>query len=257
MHILLTNDDSHDSPLFLIAIEIMKTLGDVSIVVPAEEQSWKGKAMTRHHPIYAQKIDLHGHEAWSVTGTPADCTNLGIYNLLDTPPDVVVSGINIGVNVGLGFLMASGTVGAALEGNIARLPGLALSQHLSAEEFGYWDQERQFAPEVVERLSSACEKLIPEVWKQFLADCPAGVTWSVNLPNQTTDATQIVHSFLGRSYYGRCFEQHGDQYRHRLAPFDGDADHRSDGWVVRDGHVAITEIDLSRLSVMPGAAKPS
>ena len=59
-----------------------------------------------------------------MTGTPADCVNLGIYNLLESKPDIVVSGVNLGFNTGLGFLLASGTVGACFEANIAGLPGL-------------------------------------------------------------------------------------------------------------------------------------
>ena len=67
MHILLTNDDSHDSPLFLLAITILQSFGDLSVVVPAEEQSWKGKSMTRFSDLYVDRIDLHGTPAWSVT----------------------------------------------------------------------------------------------------------------------------------------------------------------------------------------------
>ena len=142
--ILLTNDDSHDSPLFHFAIEALRKLGELHIAVPATEQSWKGKSMTRYGPLYAEKIAIHDYPAWSVTGTPADCVNLALYNLLDERPDIVVSGINIGKNVGLGFVFASGTVGACLEANIAGLPALALSQELTREDFQHWDQNRAF-----------------------------------------------------------------------------------------------------------------
>jgi 5'/3'-nucleotidase SurE len=63
MRILLTNDDSHDSPLFLLAISLLQELGELTIVVPAQEQSWKGKAMTRFSDLYADRIDLHGTPA--------------------------------------------------------------------------------------------------------------------------------------------------------------------------------------------------
>ena len=124
--ILLTNDDSHDSPLFHFAIDELQKLGDLTISVPATEQSWKGKAMTRFGNVYVEEISIHGTGAWSITGTPADCVNIAIYNLMETPPDVVVSGTNIGKNTGLSFMWSSGTVGACLEANIAGLPALAL-----------------------------------------------------------------------------------------------------------------------------------
>jgi 5'-nucleotidase len=64
---------------------------------------------------------------FAVGGFPADCTNLGVHSLFDTPPELVVSGVNIGLNVGLGFFLSSGTVGAAMEGWIAGIPAIALS----------------------------------------------------------------------------------------------------------------------------------
>ena len=148
MHILLTNDDSHDSPLFLIAIELLKQYGELTIVVPAEEQR-RGLVA---RGLYVDKIDLHGTPAYSVTGTPADCVNLALYNLMEAKPDIVVSGVNLGFNTGLGFLLASGTVGACLEANIAGLPGLALSQEISFEDHREWDASRSFGELVHTRL---------------------------------------------------------------------------------------------------------
>lgn len=73
MHILLTNDDSHISPLFRFAIDILKPLGDVTIVVPQEEQSWTGKSMSRFKPLALSQIRLQEDIAHCVNGTPADC----------------------------------------------------------------------------------------------------------------------------------------------------------------------------------------
>ena len=161
MHILLTNDDSHDSPLFLLAIEILQGLGDVSIVVPAQEQSWKGKSMTRFGELYVDRIDLHGHAAWSVSGTPADCVSLGIYNLF----------------------MASGTLGACFEANIARLPAIALSQAMTFEDHRAWYTTRSFPEASLERMAGNTRKVLPEVWQEFAVSHHEPVTWSINLPD--------------------------------------------------------------------------
>ncbi|MEM7468795.1 MAG: 5'/3'-nucleotidase SurE, partial [Pseudomonadota bacterium] len=147
LNILLTNDDSHDSPLFHFAIEALASLGELTISVPAAEQSWQGKAMTRFGNIYAERINIHGVDVWSVSGTPADCVNLAIYQLLDQKPDIVVSGPNIGKNTGLSFMFSSGTVGACLEANIAGIPALALSQELKPEQFFQWGEKRAFDTE--------------------------------------------------------------------------------------------------------------
>ncbi len=128
MKILITNDDSHRSPLLQFAISYFSRFGDVSIVVPLHEQSWTGKCVTRFDPVHAQEVELFGRKAFTVSGRPADCVNVGVYNLLDQRPDLVVSGINAGFNMGIGFVLSSGTVGACLEANIADIPAIALSQ---------------------------------------------------------------------------------------------------------------------------------
>lgn len=247
MQILLTNDDSHDSPLFLMLIEALQPLGDVHIVVPATEQSWKGKSMTRYGALYVEQILLHGYSAHSVTGTPADCVNLGIYSLLPQPPDLVVSGINIGTNTGLSFLLASGTVGACLEGNIAGIPGLALSQELAPETYHLWSKERRFAEDTVASLKADLSRTLPIIWQQYIAEQPVHqTTWSVNLP-RTLKHAEVVRARLGDTRYKGCFEQTGDQYHHRLRDITIDQAADTDAMITRSGRVSATRIDLSLL----------
>lgn len=251
MNILLTNDDSHDSPLFHMLIAAAKELGNVEIVVPAQEQSWQGKSMTRYGPLYAERIDLHGTPAWSVTGTPADCVNMGIYSLLEQRPDLVLSGINIGTNTGTSFALASGTLGACFEGNIAGLPGLALSQVLTSSVYHLWSDERRFEDAVINALRTSLAQVLPAIWEQFLAEFvegqqPRAVTWSVNLPATLQDTT-IVRTRLGDTRYGRCFAKRGDQYHHQLRDVRIDQHPETDAMVNASGKVSATLIDLSIL----------
>ncbi|MGD8416586.1 MAG: 5'/3'-nucleotidase SurE [Pseudomonadales bacterium] len=246
MRILLTNDDSHDSPLFLLAIRILRSFGDLTVVVPAQEQSWKGKSMTRFGELYVDRIDLHGTPAWSVSGTPADCVNLAIYNLMDAPPDIVVSGINIGINTGLGFFMASGTLGACFEANIARIPGIALSQAMTGEDFRTWYADRAFPEASLARLTEVTEALLPKIWKDYALTLSDPVTWSINLPHHLT-STDIVRTRLGRTYYRQCFSRRGDQYYHNLSHVDVDTAPDSDQAVVTAGNVSATLIDLAEI----------
>lgn len=243
--ILLTNDDSHDSPLFFNAIDALAKLGDLSVAVPAEEQSWKGKSMTRFGPLYAQEIDIHGFPAWSITGTPADCVNLALYNLLDERPDFVVSGINIGKNVGLGFVLASGTVGACLEANIAGLPALALSQELAPDDFRYWSDKRAFRDETKHYMEALSARLIPIVWEEVvLPHDDEPITWNVNFPLTDTVRPEIVPTRLGHTWYEGCFAKRGDQYHHALQRADIDADEDTDDVVLQSGRVSLTRLDL-------------
>ena len=247
IRILVSNDDSHDSPLFHMAIEALAKLGELSIAVPATEQSWKGKSMTRQGAIYVEDIQIHGLPAWSITGTPADCTNLAIHELMDEPPDIVVSGINIGKNVGLGFVFASGTVGACLEGNIAGIPGLALSQELRPEDFYHWDQHRAFRPETESFLADQVARLVPKVWHQFIdGHLDQKTTWNINFPYvDDVPEPEIQRTRLGMTYYGNCFVKRGDQYHFGLSKADVDTTADTDDAALKAGHVSATLIDIT------------
>lgn len=243
--ILLTNDDSHDSPLFHCAIDALLQLGDLAIAVPATEQSWKGKSMTRYGPVYAERIMIHGAPAWSVTGTPADCVNLALHHLLDAAPDIVVSGINIGKNVGLGFVYASGTVGACLEANIAGLPALALSQELTREDFAYWDRHRTFEAATTAALARSIAALVPRVWRTFVSDhFGARTTWNVNFPAILEPAPEFRRTRLGFTTYGNCFQRKGDQFHFGLTSADIDPAADTDDTTLKAGHVSATLLDI-------------
>lgn len=253
MHILLTNDDSHSSPLFYLAIEYLRTLGDLTIVVPAEEQSWTGKSITRFADLHVDEIRLQDNHAFCVSGTPADCVNLAVYNLVDKPPDLVVSGINIGVNAGLSFVLSSGTVGACFEANIAGIPAIALSQDLDKETFFRWTEEHVIRSEIVERLRLQNETLLHRIFDRIteaedhLAD---PITWNVNLPFHAAVDCRLVRTCLGHTYYRSCFTKTGDRYHHHIESVDLDRRTHADGMVFRDGHVSITRIDTRELGML-------
>ena len=243
--ILLTNDDSHDSPLFHLAIEALSDLGEVHIAVPATEQSWKGKSMTRYGALYVERIDIHGSPAWSVSGTPADCANLAIHNLMEQPPDIVVSGINIGKNIGLGFVFASGTIGACIEANISGIPGLALSQELTREDFIYWDEHRAFRDETSAVLQQRVAELVPMVWHEFIdGHLDQCTTWNVNFPFAQAATPDIVRTRLGQTFYGKCFRKRGDQYHFGLTSAVIDTADGTDDKTLTDGHVSATLLDI-------------
>ena len=127
MRILLTNDDG----IYAKGIEVLhKDLSedhDVVVVAPETEQSAVGHAITLTDPLRVKSIDRNGtFFGYAVKGTPADCVKLAINELMKTPPDLVVSGINLGANVGINVIY-SGTVSAATEGTILGVPAIAFS----------------------------------------------------------------------------------------------------------------------------------
>lgn len=249
-HLLLTNDDGADSPLFELLITAMRPYGDLSIAVPAREQSWQGKSMTRHGDVGVTHTEIAGESAWAIDGTPADCVNIALYNLLDRQPDLVISGINVGLNAGLSLVWASGTVGACLEGNIAGVPGIALSQQLSPETYQYWDQHREFEPQVLNRLRQAFEQVLPTLFQTLVTPDADNVTWNVNLPFQL-QAPELVNSYLGHSWYRQCFVRtDSGNYKHRMQPFALDSADDADINVLKNGRVSVSRLDIKTFGTL-------
>lgn len=130
MHVLLVNDDGVHSPgLHALYRALIKHGHNVSVVAPEKQNSGAGHSLTVFEPLISREVNLDGCSAFAVSGTPADCVKLALGGLLPEKPDLVMSGINLGPNVGPD-LNYSGTVGAAAEGAHEGLPSMAIS-HLS------------------------------------------------------------------------------------------------------------------------------
>ncbi len=132
MRILVTNDDGIQSPGLAALADALSPLGEVWIVAPDRERTAVAHSVTLHKPLRLHRV---APRTFSVNGTPVDCVNLALLNVMPKPPALVVSGINKGVNLG-DDVMYSGTVSAAMEGTILGIPSVAVSQE-GREEFRF------------------------------------------------------------------------------------------------------------------------
>jgi 5'-nucleotidase len=133
MRILLTNDDGINAPGLTILEAIAAELSDdVWVCAPADEQSGAGHSLTLSRPVRVRK---HGERRYSVTGTPTDAVMLAMGKIMDEKPDLILSGVNRGANLG-DDITYSGTVSAALEGALAGVRSIALSQVYAREGMG-------------------------------------------------------------------------------------------------------------------------
>ena len=143
-HILVTNDDGIYSEGLRKLAAACRALGDVTIVAPDREQSAASHALTLNRPLRLLQIE---DRAWIVDGTPSDCVNLAVLKLFkDARPDLIVSGINFGPNLG-DDVTYSGTISAAFEGALLNIPSIAFSA-LVGEQFSF-DRCADFAGELV------------------------------------------------------------------------------------------------------------
>jgi 5'/3'-nucleotidase len=165
--ILVTNDDGVRAPGILALAQELKTIGDVSIVAPAENQSGKGHSLSITDPVYVDDVTLPtGLQALSATATPASCVKLALLSLLKERPHLVVSGINRGYNLGK-TAYVSGTVGAAREGALNDIPAIAASMDI---EKGWSDYT------AAARATTELARLVKE------QGLPPGVFLNVNVP---------------------------------------------------------------------------
>ena len=208
--ILLANDDGVDSPALPPLARALGALGEVRVVAPDRERSWVGKAITRFDPVSVQRVERDGVEMLACSGTPADGVQLGIHALFDEVPELVVSGINLAFNHGTGFILSSGTVGAAIEGWIGGLPAVALSTGVLGADYRAW-REHIRTPDAApswRRLAEVGAELLVDIRESGLLDHADVV--NVNLPWESTVDTPREVTTIARIGYDRLFQPTGD-----------------------------------------------
>src|ERR1700683_4282704 len=132
-NILITNDDGIHAPGLRALVAAMQEIGTVTVVAPSHERSAAAQSLTLRQPIYCDQI---AEREYSIEGTPADAMILALHTLLAEKPDIVISGINRGGNVGENIYY-SGTVGAAMEAAINGVPAVAISVVYRGREFDF------------------------------------------------------------------------------------------------------------------------
>lgn len=148
MKILLSNDDGYLAPGLAALRKALDPLAELVVVAPERNHSGASNALTLDRPLRVQELESN---FYAVNGTPADCVHIALTGLLDTPPDLVVSGINNGANLGDDTLY-SGTVAAAMEGRFLGFPAIAVS--LAGRKVRYYDTAGKIAADLVGRLQS-------------------------------------------------------------------------------------------------------
>lgn len=230
--ILLTNDDGiHAEGLRKLRTAAAK-LGQVRIVAPESEQSAVGHSITLYDPIKAHEVTKDGKfYGYGIGGTPADSVKLAVYSLLRRPPDLVISGINNGSNLGINVLY-SGTVSAATEAAILGFPSMAVS--LAQKK----DPPFEWAVPHIEKLGAWVLK----------CGLPRGVALNVNIPALPPDQVRgIKLTRQGLSKFRESFEQREDPRGNVYYWLAGEAtaaetDVGVDVTAVKEGYVSVTPL---------------
>jgi len=199
MLILLTNDDGITAPGLVSLYRELQSLGDVQVVAPASVQSATGHGVTLSGPILTSRVTIPDtFTGTSVEGRPADCVKLAVSQLLPRLPDLVVSGMNSGANVGINVIY-SGTVAAAIEGAFLGVPSIAVSLHL-----------RKDTPTDYRRSAKLARQTIDQI---LAAGLGAGQVVSVNIPGLKPE-----ESPAGIKIVRQCTRAWTDTYQRRQDP---------------------------------------
>lgn len=240
MRILLTNDDGIESPGLHALAGALAAIGDVVVVAPATNQSAVARGITIRDDLEVERMAVDGAvEAYALTGTPVDCVRFAEVGLDGGRPEVVVSGANLGVNLG-DDVTYSGTVAAAMEGLLLGLPGLAVSQqpttgeihHIAGGAYAFDD-----AQAIVPSLAAALGR--GELGRDALIN--------LNLPRPKARGVRVAR--LGRRIWGDQIElvrEEGTRRRFRLYTADSDY-HREAGTdfeAIAEGYASITALHV-------------
>lgn len=232
LNILVTNDDGIYAGGLWALQRALSRRYRVTVVAPDRERSAVGHGITLNHPIRATEVSVNnGPVSWAVSGTPADCVKLAVLELLDQKPDMVISGINPGANVGIN-LNYSGTVAAAKEASLSGIAAMSIS--IQNGERPQYEPAAEFVAE-----------LVPAVHHNGL---PAGTFLNVNFPNLPAHLdTGVRLCRQGAELYGEYFDKRRDP-RNGTYYWQGcesriDYPHSDvDGAVLDANHISITPV---------------
>jgi len=236
LRVLITNDDGIFADGIQELTKAIQKIASVYVVAPDRERSAVGHAITMHHPLRAERVKLFHNPnlpAWAVNGTPSDCVKLAVEAILPERPDIVISGINRGPNLGTDVLY-SGTVSAAIEAVISGIPSIAMS--LTEVKKPDFSVAAHFAGRLV--------NLVLE--KGLSSD----TLLNVNVPGITREEiTGVAITRLGTTKYNNEFEQRVDPRGRSYYWMVGevvelDNGNNTDLSAIRENKIAITPLQF-------------
>ena len=232
MRILVTNDDGIFAQGLWILVKELKNIAQLVVVAPDREQSAIGTAVTLYRPLRAQKVIpmVSEVETYSVEGTPADSVILGLGELVRNRIDLVISGINHGVNLG-DDVFISGTVGAALQGYLRGFPALAIS--VDAVDNFHFDNAAKLAALVAKKIESGA--------------LPANVFLNINLPSLSLDEIRGIKitNVASESHTNSVEEKHDGRRRYYCLirnKVNKNTNEKTDIWAIEQGNISITPL---------------
>jgi 5'-nucleotidase len=227
MRILITNDDGVYSPGIAALAQVASRFGEVRVVAPDVEMSSASASITASRPVDYKRTPLPGIDAYRVNGTPGDCVMLG--TTLWDAVDLVLSGINIGTNLG-NAIWHSGTLAGAKQAALLGLRGIALSAPATDREQPDFEMLKPWAASVLEMLIDVPD--LPLVNVNFPARAPRGTRWTRQSVRHYDGKVVPAQDPMGRTHYWFT-----------VVPVEATEEH-TDRWAIEQGYVSMTPLRL-------------
>jgi 5'-nucleotidase len=253
-HALVTNDDGIESAFMHRLVDALLPFFRVSVAAPAFEQSWTGRSMTRHgeiEVIHSPSIFPSGVDAWAISGTPSDCVNIALGNLLPEKPDIVLSGINIGFNTTEMLILSSGTIAGAIEGALWDIPAVAYSKCVPGSIFeSVRDAKGATEGDFADSLGAAAAHAAT-IARETLnaAETHRGKVININFPSATSPESLLVDTFPAKLKLGSLFgETSPGKYTFRYSEGSVVESHpECDRIALQNGQISRSVLDFSRI----------
>ncbi|WP_457554229.1 5'/3'-nucleotidase SurE [Desulfobacula sp.] len=232
MKILLTNDDGYTAPGIRALYKTLRSCHEVTLIAPNREKSAVGHGITLNEPLRIETIDLNGEDRiYAITGTPADCIKLGLFELCTSPPDLVIAGINPGSNTGVN-INYSGTAGAAREGAINGITSMAVSIFKKGKQFDFSGVAR-FVAQVVDKIHDY--------------QLPEGTFLNINAPGVPIDDVRGIKitrqaSHNVSKYFDKRTDPKSREYYWYTAIKQMDGEPDTDVFAVSQNYISMTPI---------------
>jgi 5'-nucleotidase len=257
MRFLVTNDDGIHSVFLHELVHALRAAGhQLYVVAPKHEQSWIGAAKSRGRPVHAAPADRgFGCPTWIVDGTPSDAVNIAVGHLLPpgTEIDAVISGINVGFNATLGFIIASGTIGGAWEGALHGFPAIAFSQDLTRDLYDELKAAGDVPkPDLLAVLKTSARHAAQLAPRLAAETAPRSfIVHNVNFPLACRADTAVRRTVPARVVVPGLFSPAADDGTHRLVFRYGEdcspADLPTDRLALAEGCISHTVLDYRKL----------
>jgi len=245
--ILLTNDDGYKSIGFYPLLKELSKDFEVVAVAPTQQKSWQGKSISSKKEIVVEKLKLEDNEVFVMDGTPADCVQIGLYDLVKKRPKFVVSGINIGVNIGHGRILSSGTAGAGMEAVIDGVKAISSSLYIPPEIEKNIDFYSPKYYSIYENAAEVTAKIVKILFTKKLEEDVDLI--SINMLNTATIKDNFEITSLDRQPYGRLFHKKGNSFFHINPIVDLNSSKPGmDMYALKTNKISITPISLELTS---------